>query len=235
MSEINLAATSELLQRDWKQNLSKWGVPAIPQWTPEKPNARLLQLIYLRHHLGKAVDKSDLSLFVRSVCPSASTDQQARHWKRDGWNVQGRGGNDSAGKPLKPSEYCLASLQPSPEFMAQRTRDLGRVAAHDWDSLLTVYSNRCGCCGAGGVKLEQGHMDPRKPLTLANTIPLCDGCNRWQLDRFVLDDKGKVRTVLPVSRNAALFADLDSRERRALMELLCPSGSTQQQTLAVLS
>jgi hypothetical protein len=223
MPEIDTAAIYAQLQRDWKGNLSRWGVPALPEWNPEKPNARLLQLIYLRHHMGEAVDKSALSLFVRSVMPTASTDQQARHWKRDGWNVQGRGGNDAKGQPLKSSEYCLASLQPSPEFMAQRTRDLGRVAACDWESLVAVYSNRCGCCGAGGVKLEQGHMDPRKPLTLQNTIPLCEECNRWQLDRFVLNEKGKVATVLPAARNAALFADLDSRERRALAELLSPS------------
>ena len=129
MCDIDLAAISSQLQRDWQGNLARWGVPPLPKWSAEKPNARLLQLVYLRHHMGKAVDKSDLSLFVRGVMPTASTDQQARHWKRDGWNVQGRGGNDATGKPLKPSEYCLASLQPSPEFMAQRTRDLGRVAA----------------------------------------------------------------------------------------------------------
>lgn len=230
MPEINTAAIYAQLQRDWKSNLSRWGVPALPEWNPKKPNAKLLQLIYLRHHMGKAVDKSDLSLFVRSVMPAASTDQQARHWKRAGWNVQGQKGSDGNGQPLKPSEYCLASLQPSPEFMAQRTRDLGRIAACDWDSLVIAYNKRCGCCGASGVKLEQGHMDPRKPLTLSNTIPLCDSCNRHQLDRFVLDEAGRIRTVLPVPRNAALFADLDSRERRALMELLCPTGKPEQQT-----
>ena len=233
MSDIDISATCSQLQRDWKNNLSRWGVPALPAMNADTPNARLLQLVYLRHHMGKAVDKSALSLFVRSICPAASTDQQARHWKRSGWNVQGRGGNDASGNPLKPSEYCLASLQPSPEFLIQRTRDLGRVAACDWDSLVTAYGNRCGCCVAGGGNLEQGHMDPRKPLTLNNTIPLCEGCNRWQLDRFVLDEAGKVRTVLPASRNAALFADLDVREKRALMELVCPTGAPLQEALVL--
>jgi hypothetical protein len=63
-------------------------------------------------------------------------------------------------------------------------------------------------------------MDPRQPLTLANTIPLCADCNRWQLDRFVVDDRGRVVTVLAAERNRALFSGLDARERRVLISLL---------------
>jgi hypothetical protein len=228
MSDIDASQTYNQLVKDWKENLARWGVPELPPWDDASPNARLLQLIFLRHHLGIGVDKSDLSLFVRSRRPDASTDQQARHWKRCGWDVQGRNGRDAQGRPLKPSHYCLASLRPSPEFMSNRTRENGRLAAYDFKSLCQAYGNRCASCGKGNLPLEQGHMDPRIPLELSNTIPLCCDCNRWQLDRFVLNESGRITTVLPVERNAALFAGLSQRERKAMLHLIQETKQTTE-------
>lgn len=215
-----LRETYEQLQSDWAGNLKQWGVPELPELDGSAPNARLLQLIILRRHFGQAVDKNEIGRFVQSYIPSASLDQQCRHWKRDGWNVQGRGGHDAQGKKLPVGVYCLTSLGPSPEFMSMRTRELGRLAATDFEQLKEVYEQRCGMCGATGVLLEKGHMDPRKPLDLSNVIPICGACNKWQLDRFVVDERGRVLTVLGVPRNRSLFEGLDARERRVIADFL---------------
>lgn len=228
---ISLETTYETLKRDWQANLRQWGVPELPPLDSSAPNARLLQLIFLRRHLGEAVEKNAIAHFVQSYLPGASLDQQCRHWKPLGWNVQGQKGHDGRGQKLPSGHYCLTSLTPSPEFMAKRTRELGRFAAQDWESLQNAYGNCCGMCGAKANTLEQGHMDPRKPLELANTIPLCADCNRWQLDRFVINERGRVVTILPAPRNAALFKGMDQRERRALIALI-DNAETMQLELA---
>ena len=45
------------------------------------------------------------------------------------------------------------------------------------------------------VSLQQGHMDPRKSLTLDNTIPQCAYCNRTYLDYFRFNEHGRVIAV----------------------------------------
>jgi hypothetical protein len=216
---IDLEITWRQLQQDWSTRLARHGVPDIGELN-DPPGCVQLQLIYLRHFLGMAVSKHDMATWIQGHNPCCGLDPQARHWKRAGWDVQGRGGFDAQNKPLPNGCYCLASLNPSTDFLTKRTRDLGRVAATDWDSLKLAYNNRCAICGASGVPLEQGHMDPREPLVLANTVPLCEACNRWQLDRFVIDDRGRVATVLPTASNQALFAALNKRERQQLIHLI---------------
>jgi hypothetical protein len=216
---IDVMVTWQQLRQDWRQRLARHGVEDIGELS-SPPGCMQLQLIYLRAHLGHGVDKHEMALWMRQHNSTCGLDPQARHWKAKGWDVQGRSGVDGLSRPLPNGYYCLTSLGPSTEFLTKRTRELGRIAATDWDTLKLVYNNRCGMCGANGVSLEQGHMDPNQPLELTNTIPLCTDCNRWQLDRFVIDDRGRVVTVLPVEANKALFKGLDQRERRQLSHML---------------
>lgn len=216
---IDVAATWQQLQLDHRTRLARHGVPDIGD-LKSPPGCTQLQLIYLRHFFGQSVSKHDMATWIQRHNPNCGLDPQARHWKRDGWDVQGRGGFDAQNKPIPNGCYCLASLAPSTDFLTKRTRELGRIAATDWDSLKLAYDNRCAICGATGLPLEQGHMDPRKPLALSNTVPLCESCNRWQLDRFVIDENGRIVTVLPIASNQALFTSLNKRERQQLIHMI---------------
>ena len=219
---LDIQSTYLELVSNWDRALKPHGVPELPPMT-SPPSVTLLQLIYLRHHYQEAVDKNEIGHFVQKYVPDASLDQQCRHWKSKGWDVQGRGGHDGKGMPLPASCYCLTSLGPSADFMRRRTRDLGRVVATDFNDLINCYERRCGMCGkepSKGQSLEQGHMDPRKPLDLSNVIPICPSCNKWQLNRFVVDEGGRIVTVLAEPRNRALFKGLDERERRILTSYL---------------
>ena len=216
---INLDKIYKQLQSDWQRSMARFGVPQLPVLDHSKHNTRLLQLIYLRARMGEACEKNDVGRFVQVYVPGASLDQQVRHWKRDGWNVQGRGGVDGSGRKLPASHYCLIPGI-SPEFMSQRTRDLGRVAVTDWESLKDLYEHKCGVCGAANVPLEQGHLDPRKELTIDNMIPICNSCNLWQLNRFVLNENGRPVAVLPSDSTSTLFRGLDKRERAAIKNLI---------------
>jgi hypothetical protein len=216
---INITLTWQQLRKDWELRLARHGIKDIGNLS-DPPGCMQLQLIYLRAHLGRGIDKHKMALWMRQHNSACGLDPQARHWKRDGWDVQGRNGVDGLSRPLPNGHYCLTTLGPSAEFLTRRTRELGRIAATDWDTLKLAYNNRCGMCGANGLPLEQGHMNPTRSLELSNTIPLCADCNRWQLDRFVIDDRGRIVTILPVETNKALFKGLDQRERRQLIHLL---------------
>ena len=43
--------------------------------------------------------------------------------------------------------------------------------------------------------LQKGHKDPSQPLTLENTIPQCQFCNRASRDYFVFDNKGRLEKI----------------------------------------
>lgn len=45
------------------------------------------------------------------------------------------------------------------------------------------------------VVLQQGHMDPRKPLTLDNTIPQCQYCNQTYQEDFMFNEYGRVVAI----------------------------------------
>ena len=45
------------------------------------------------------------------------------------------------------------------------------------------------------VALQQGHMNPRLPLSLDNTIPQCQYCNQQYLDYFCFNEHGRVTAV----------------------------------------
>ena len=219
IEHINLDQVYSQLQAAWQHSMARHGVPKLPDLDHNKPNIRLLQLIYLGAHMGTACSKNDVGRFVQHYVPEASLDQQVRHWKRDGWHIQGRGGVDALGRKLPAGSYCLIPGI-SPEFMSQRTRELGRIAVHDWDSLKDYYEQKCGVCGAANVPLEQGHLDPRKSLTIDNMIPICNSCNLWQLNRFVLNEQGRLVTVLPSENTGSLFRGLDSREKAAIKNII---------------
>jgi hypothetical protein len=217
--KLDIAMTWDQLRKDWASRLSRHGVPDIGTLN-NPPGCMQLQLVYLRHFLGAPVNKHDMATWIQGCNNKCGLDPQARHWKSRGWDVQGQGGVDARNNPLPNSYYCLTTLGPSADFLTKRTRELGRIAATDWDSLKLAYNHRCAICGCNGVELEQGHMDPRDELQLNNTVPLCTKCNRWQLDRFVINEEGRITTILPVESNRALFKGLDARERRQLQNLL---------------
>ena len=80
-----------------------------------------------------------------------------------------------------------------------------RSAARNFEELVYVYDEKCATCGAKRgeidwrtgkkVKLQQGHMDPRKQLTLENMIPQCEYCNQTYQDYFRFNDNGRVIAI----------------------------------------
>lgn len=170
---------------------------------PKEGTNKWVWLTTLWHNRPAYVHKDEISEAVRSIIPTAATDKQVRHLKRDGWKLIS--GKDVEGQKL--GEFIIDWFNPSAEFVNQQARRRGRLQAGDFEDLKEVYGNRCATCGAtegrpdprygdDKVELQQGHQDPDGPSDdPENLIPQCQFCNRAYKDNFVFDNKGRVRTI----------------------------------------
>lgn len=171
-------------------------------------DAKELQLIFLYKHIRCFVHKDIVSEFVRKHKPNAALDQQVRHLGTQLlWYVLNKGANVPDKNESVPSGYnYLVSIEtPNPKAIALALKRSGRLAAKSFDELKIAYGGRCATCGIEEgkkdtrneliVSLQQGHMNPRKPLSLENTIPQCQYCNQQYLDYFCFNEHGRVVAV----------------------------------------
>ena len=224
------------LRRQFSKSLERQGV----EW----PAGNLaIGLVLLHRHMAKAVNKNDVAEYVRIVKGDVgiSGDQQLRHLRPLGWYVVGSGrghyttNHDHLGNRIPKGHYMLVSVSaPHPLWAAERrmTRAGGRLNARDFLDLQVLYGFRCASCGRelpDGA--DQGHMDPRKPLDIGNTIPLCPSCNNWQGDRLVLGEDGRVKAL--ASPDLVLKSD-EPVQLAILDELLGKFGVRDAKLLAKL-
>lgn len=165
----------------------------LPNW----PTYKAIHLAMLMHHKDRFIHKDDVSDAVQRQYPEAGRDQQVRHLKRDGWNIESDGhGNHRIRDPYNPS----------PEFVNLQARRQGLISATDFEDIVRSFGNRCATCGAISgepdprygndiISLQRGHMNPNRPDDLGNTIPQCPFCNQAYKDDYVFDEKGRVKAV----------------------------------------
>lgn len=167
-----------------------------------------LQLIFLKKYMRCLVHKDMVSKFVRSVMPNAGLDQQVRHLStQDGWFVLNKGSDiPDTNEKVESGYHMLYSISlASPSALANQLKRKGRLAATTFEQLKMAYDYCCATCGKKEgtidvrihevIKLQQGHMDPRKSLTLDNTIPQCQYCNQTYKDYFRFNEFGRVVAV----------------------------------------
>ncbi len=169
-----------------------------------KKQYRWIWLAVLRYYDPGYVHKDKISEVVRQMHPEAATDQQVRHLKRDGWDLQDKIPHKKEGL------HKVDWYNPSPELVNEQARRQGRLDAESFAELKQTFGNRCATCGATEsrpdprygddvVRLQQGHQDPEGSADdKANLIPQCQFCNRAYKDDFVFDDKGRVRTIASI-------------------------------------
>ena len=156
-------------------------------------------LCYLFERMGEVVSKEELTDFIRLYWPNTSDVQQARHLGRqNGFYIQGQASGIGSGN------YKLVTLEePHPSYVKDKT--VG-VSAASFEELKKVYDYKCASCGNEEgkadrynpdiiVKLEKGHMDPRKSLE-NNCIPQCRECNGIYKDKYVFNQQGRIIEVL---------------------------------------
>lgn len=171
-------------------------------------DAKELQMIFLYKYMNCFVHKDIVSRFVRQYIKNAALDQQVRHLGTQyGWYVLNKGAKVPNVDEIVPSgyNYLVTIESPNPTILAAALKRAGRVAARNFYEIKIAYGNKCATCGlAEGKKdqrnqevivLQQGHMNPRLPLTLDNTIPQCQYCNQTYKDYFQFNEDGRVVAV----------------------------------------
>lgn len=223
MSEEQIKNIYEIIKSYFNKYLKKEGV-RLPKLKNSKGQytKNALVLIYLAQGYPntKKVSKSELTEFIRNYYPNTNDVQQARHLSaQDGWFIaSGTRGNGNI--DLDFGTYQLITLEkPYPNFNKQKR--LG-PENHIWEKIKEKYDYRCATCGSmegqnhlhwknAITKLQQAHIDPRKPLTKSNIIPQCQFCNRAYRNFWIFDPKGRVRKIanpkriLELADNNVLF------------------------------
>lgn len=180
-----------------KTHLESLGIN-MPKLISKKNNKYVidsLTLVYLYKHRDRTVTKKELTNFIRQFYPEINDVQQARHLStQKGWNIVKSG-------ELKNCFYKADDFtKPCTHWINGRRDD----TIEDWDGLKKSYGHRCACCGSKEnephfkfpsdiTRLEKGHMDPTKSLSIDNTIPQCYHCNRVYRNKFIFDERGFIK------------------------------------------
>lgn len=102
--------------------------------------------------------------------------------------------------------------QPDATFLRnERLTREGRAGAKDWHELCVLYKGKCAHCGALTKNPDKGHMDPAKPGTIDNLLPLCVACNNWAANDIVFGPDGRILAFL--SERFLKLADAKSKKR----------------------
>ncbi|NVM19612.1 MAG: hypothetical protein HWN80_18055 [Candidatus Lokiarchaeota archaeon] len=188
-----------------KKYLNSFGVRLPRLKTGTKFTKNALVLVYLYKKINQKISKTELTSFMKIYYPDTNEVQQARHLAaQGGWYILSGTRGDIEVKKLgiKNGEYQLISLKEHyPKFTHMRRES--NVSEDEWEQLKKHYDHRCATCGSkegelnihypsSTTKLQKGHMNPNKPLTINNMIPQCEKCNRPDRNYFEYDKKGRV-------------------------------------------
>jgi hypothetical protein len=180
-----------------------------------------LMLVFFASRLGRVASKDELVAFLRAH-RCRTNDPQPRHMGMQlGLNFLVNGcWRPRLRRALRRGEYCLLDLRNA--HPAHATMHRAKAERLDFGGLKRLYCGRCACCGSQEgqphlknalllTALEQGHCDPRRPLSGANCIPMCSMCNMVYKDHAVLSKRGFVVTWLkPGAADSADSAAADS-------------------------
>lgn len=193
--KVNLDELYIDLHEIWCKNLKQYGVKL-----PGKNGKMCCALVFLYKNINNYVHIDDIKKHVGLFHILTGTDPlQVRHLStQNGWYIIKRG----------QYEFCLKSVvKPIDGFIKDKRKTI--ITSADWNNMLEEYNYMCVNCGnkeneplrfnKGRItKLQKGHMDPRKDLTLDNCIPQCGFCNQAYKDKAIFNKHG---IIIDYNRN----------------------------------
>lgn len=212
----------EQFHADWAKSLEVLGVSKPPEWG----GSASMLFTYAYANLGQPFKSSDALNWCNQLGNPVRDAQILRHMSNImGYNSRSRSGLMPDGTKVKHGEYALVNMtETSPGWKGHRKNMLEKG---DWADIKQAYDYRCVCCGSQEGKpnhkkpsfatvLEQGHMDPNKPLQTGNIIPQCQICNKPYRDNVVFTSEGYVWAL----GNTVLVERSDPDVQLAILQLL---------------
>lgn len=177
------------------EKLITFGVKKVTRPTENSITQKTFGLLYLIKKINQVVSKEEITNEWFKLTNIQTNDfQSLRHLgTQDGYDItNNRGGING---------YRLNSLESRMGFIQDR-RNV-EISNEEWDKLKLEYDLKCATCGDKegeptrydktiNCKLQMGHMNPRKGLTLDNIIPQCSICNSQYKDKFIFNKYGRV-------------------------------------------
>ena len=202
LTEEEIKKCGEEIEKNYEIYLKPLGIKQISKGTN-----KYYQLIYLTHFLGFLVHKNVITAFVKEHNPSAGDDQQVRHLgTQNGYNVYNKG-EEILGERVPSGFHCLLNLtEAKPSWIIKNKARSKILNENTFEAVKDKFDYCCATCGAKEgeihrytqkiVKLQQGHMDPNKPLEIGNIIPQCEYCNQniYKND-FVFTEEGRPKKI----------------------------------------
>jgi len=169
------------LYEQWETHLKNSGVkiPGDVSWGRKS-------LEYLFKNLNRWVSKEDI---IKGIKYNGYDLQAPRHLSSSGWYIE---------QDYRGNYKLITVKKPFPAWIPdKRTTDITSIS---WKELKQRYNNECATCGSKEgsphrhtnkkTKLEKGHKDPTLNLTIKNTIPQCNYCNKRFKDIYKFDNYG---------------------------------------------
>lgn len=207
MSETEILHTYTIIAQYYEKYLKQHGVKPISLKSKNgayTKDALVLVRLAKGYPNTETLSKQELTEFIRIFYPDVVDVQQARHLSKQRGYYIISGTRGDIGQNIKAGHYKLVDLQtPYPSFKPDRRSG---IDSGDFESLKKEYDYRCATCGSIEGKphnirkneitqLQEGHINPAKPLKIGNIIPQCQVCNRPDRDRWIYDNTGRVIAV----------------------------------------
>jgi hypothetical protein len=186
-NKMNWEEEYKKLQQCYEKNLKKYGVRL-----PGKESNYGYALTFLFKNINKSYKTNEIKdILVKTGKEFEGADSlQLRHLSTQyGWNI------------VKDGRYkfkLVSITEKAPKFISDKRKI--KLNKKNWEELKKEYGNKCACCKLE-KKLQQGHMDPRKSLTLDNCIPQCADCNQSATNRYKFDKNGVKERIIEKPKN----------------------------------
>lgn len=182
---------------------------------PSINTGKAVDLVYCYKNLGKVYREEDMRAFYTKVTGKTTWRQPRHYGTQFGWNHYIGGEVLPNGYKLKIGEFCLWDLNHCKDGYNPQRRSKDPITNKEFEELKKQYGYRCAVCNdfegmpshlypAKIVKLQKGHMNPNKPLTISNCIPQCQCCNQGAENHWLFNKAGEIyapNTVEAVLRN----------------------------------
>lgn len=192
----------------YNKYLKQYGVKFI-KYNGDKISQSLFAILFLLKYYNEIVTKKELTEGWNSLGKPSNDFQITRHLGMQyGYFIE------KSGSKIFGWYRLLTLEKPHPSFIPTRRNQTFTEA--EWETLKKENECRCLTCGAieGDyhykdrtlvVRLEKGHCDPRKELSLDNVFPQCNYCNQIYRNKFVFDKRGNVDYQIRQKKARSIF------------------------------
>ena len=156
------------------------------------------ETVYLTMYLNKIVKSTSVDTFISQKLGKIAHNRVRSLWLIYGLDIKGR-------EEFKHNWFQLLSFDKlSPKYNPEKRKS--KPTEKEFEEIKQKYNYTCVSCGNREgephsknhhyiTKLQMGHIDPNKNLTIDNCIPQCAYCNQRNRDDYIYDNQGGIKQI----------------------------------------